>query len=502
MTTDLKAMYKKVHKDAFPETMTILLGDEKLVYHKRVWTLDNEEKGLRYGENPDQPAALYELREGGITCGGLRWRGPGQGIVSAMTEAQMIQAGKHPGKTNLTDVDNGANILQYLSERPAAIILKHNNPCGAAWDDAGVAAALDKAFWCDRIAAFGGAVVVNRPFTREAAEMVAASYFEVVAAPAYEEGAVEILKGRKNLRIMELPGLGRLDELTQSAFLDIKSLADGGIVVQKSFVNRILTDADFLPAEATDKNGVTVTADAVMGDAYNAVIVYTISRDDGTRLLPEDITGEMLLVHGNGTDLSILGGSHGSSYFVVEDPAASSIQMVETVSADKPINDCTATGVFENLYKWDEEAGEAVPIIEGKWRLKFEMTYEDSSVTLSGGETFTQDGMTFTIDSITLSPVAYKVDYTVDSEVVWSNSGSGRQSEEDRLTTQRYFENVEILLTLTDGTVIDLSNAGGSIGPEDGVTVCSKGEVFSEVLPMEDMASISVGGVVYDLTVE
>ena len=246
----------------------------------------------------------------------------------------------------------------------------------------------------------------------------------------------------------------------------------------------------------------TITADAVMGDAYNAVIVYTISRDDGTRLLPEDITGEMLLVHGNGTDLSILGGSHGSSYFVVEDPAASSIQMVETVSADKPINDCTATGVFENLYKWDEEAGEAVPIIEGKWRLKFEMTYEDSSVTLSGGETFTQDGMTFTIDSITLSPVAYKVDYTVDSEVVWSNSGSGRQSEEDRLTTQRYFENVEILLTLTDGTVIDLSNAGGSIGPEDGVTVCSKGEVFSEVLPMEDMASISVGGVVYDLTVE
>ena len=210
----------------------------------------------------------------------------------------------------------------------------------------------------------------------------------------------------------------------------------------------------------------------------------------------------MLLVRGGGADLNILGGTHGSSWFVDEDPTDNTVQLIQTISADVPINDCTATGVFENLYKWDEEAGEAVPIIEGKWRLKFEMTYEDSSVTLSGGETFTQDGMTFTIDSITLSPVAYKVDYTVDSEVVWSNSGSGRQSEEDRLTTQRYFENVEILLTLTDGTVIDLSNAGGSIGPEDGVTVCSKGEVFSEVLPMEDMASISVGGVVYDLTVE
>lgn len=260
MTRDLKAMYRDVQKDAFPDSMTILLGEEKLVYKKRTWTLDGEEKGLRYGENPDQPAALYELVDGGITCGGLRWRGPGQGIVSSLTEAQMIQAGKHPGKTNLTDVDNGANILQYLSERPAAVILKHNNPCGAAWAEEGVGTALERAFWCDRIAAFGGAVVVNRPFTREAAEMVAANYFEVVAAPAFEEGVVDILKTRKNLRIMELPGLARLEELTQSAFLDIKSLADGGIVVQKSFVNRILKDADFLPAQATDKNGLSVTA--------------------------------------------------------------------------------------------------------------------------------------------------------------------------------------------------------------------------------------------------
>ena len=261
-----------------------------------------------------------------------------------------------------------------------------------------------------------------------------------------------------------------------------------------------ISDKIGYPVGASDTdNGVTVTADAVMGDAYNAVIVYTISRDDGTRLLPEDISGDMLLVHGNGTDLSVWGGTHGGSYFVVEDPAASSIQMVETLSSDRPINDCTATGTFENIYKWDEATGEAVPIIEGKWKVKFEMAYEDASVTLGGGETFQQSGMTFTIDGITLSPVAYKVDYTADSEVVWSDSGSGRQSEEDRLTTERYFENVEILLTLTDGTVLDLSNAGGSIGPEDGVTVCSKGEMFSEVIPMEDMESISVGGVTYPI---
>ncbi len=272
----------------------------------------------------------------------------------------------------------------------------------------------------------------------------------------------------------------------------------GGAPAQTEIIDQI-----GYPVGASDTdNGVTVTADAVMGDAYNAVIVYTISRDDGTRLLPEDISGDMLLVRGNGTDLNVLGGSHGGSRFVVEDPAASSIQMVETVSADKPINDCTATGVFENIYKWDEATGESVPVIEGKWKVKFEMAYEDSSVTLGNGETFTQGGMTFTIDSITLSPVAYKVDYTVDSEVVWSDSGSGRQSEEDSRQMVRYFENVEILLTLTDGTVVDLSNAGGSIAPEDGTTACSKGEMLSQVIPMEDMASISVGGVVYDLTAE
>lgn len=252
---DLKSMYKTIVKETFPDTMTITLGDEKLVYRKRSWELGGERKGLRYGENPDQPAALYELVDGNISLGGISWRKPGAGIVSALSEGQMIQAGKHPGKTNLTDVDNGANILQYLTDKPAALIIKHNNPCGAAWSDKGVGDALNKAFWCDRIAAFGGAVVVNRPFTREAAELVASSYFEVVAAPAFEEGVVDILKSRKNLRIMELPGLGELEKLVSSAYLDFKCLADGGIVMQKSFQNRILSEKDFIPAEATDKAG-------------------------------------------------------------------------------------------------------------------------------------------------------------------------------------------------------------------------------------------------------
>lgn len=136
------------------------------------------------------------MESGKLAIDGVEWRGP-QGIMSALTEAQMLQAGKHPGKTNLTDVDNGCNILQYLAERPAAVILKHNNPCGAAWSKESVGDALAKAFWCDRIAAFGGAVVVNRPLDMQAADLIAANYFEVVAAPDFEEGVLEKLAARK-----------------------------------------------------------------------------------------------------------------------------------------------------------------------------------------------------------------------------------------------------------------------------------------------------------------
>ena len=334
-------------------------------------------------------------------------------------------------------------------------------------------------------------------FTQEQKETIAARAAEAARRQAQPRrtrrpiGRMAVIAAC--LAVVLTVGAGATGVLQSAA--EVLSPLFGGSPAQTEIIDKI-----GYPVGASDTdNGVTVTADAVMGDAYNAVIVYTISRDDGTALLPEGTSGDMLLVRGNGTDLNVLGGAHGGSHFVVEDPAASSIQLVETISADVPINDCTATGVFEDICKWDEATGEAVPVIEGKWKVKFQMAYEDSSVTLGNGETFVQNGMTFTIDSITLSPVAYKVDYTVDSEVVWSDSGSGRQSEEDSRQMARYFENVEILLTLTDGTVVDLSNAGGSIGPEDGVTVCSKGEMFSEIIPMEEMASISVGGVTYDI---
>ena len=253
---ELKEMYRTVMDDHFPETMTIAFGEQILTYRKRAWKIPDDktgeliEKGLRYGENPGQEAALYELVDGNLTLGDCRFIEPGMALVSSITEAEMLQAGKHPGKTNLTDLDNGLNILRYLDTRPAAVILKHNNPCGAAHGDS-LAEAYDRANMADRIAAFGGCVVFNQPVDKATAELLAANYLEVVAAPDYEAGTVEILKQRANLRIIQIARMDRLTDYRQSRFLEFKSLMDGGIIVQQSPLNAVLSVEDFKPAETT-----------------------------------------------------------------------------------------------------------------------------------------------------------------------------------------------------------------------------------------------------------
>ena len=252
--SDIKAMYRTVMADHFPPEMTIQFGDQKLVYRKRTWKLPDSkgeviEMGLRYGENPGQEAALYELVGGNLTLGGCHFLDPGSGLTSAIDEAAMVQAGKHPGKTNLTDLDNGLNIIKFLQRKPAAVILKHNNPCGAAWAE-NLAAAYDKANLADRIAAFGGAAVFNRALDKTCAELVSQNYLEVIAAPDFEAGTLDILKKAKDLRIIKIPNFDRLEHLVQARVVEFKSLIDGGLIVQQSPLNAILKKEDFKPATA------------------------------------------------------------------------------------------------------------------------------------------------------------------------------------------------------------------------------------------------------------
>ena len=130
---------------------------QTLVYEKATWVIDGVEKGLRYGENPGQEAALYKLVNGNLALGQVKTIQPGRYLAS---DAELLQSGKHPGKTNITDADNALNILRYLTDRPAAVIVKHNNPCGVARSET-LAEAYRKANMADRVAAFGGRIALQ-----------------------------------------------------------------------------------------------------------------------------------------------------------------------------------------------------------------------------------------------------------------------------------------------------------------------------------------------------
>ncbi|MBC8208960.1 MAG: IMP cyclohydrolase [Desulfobulbaceae bacterium] len=255
--SDLKKMYTTILGDSFPMDMTISFGDQNLVYRKRTWGIKAEdgsidERGIRYGENPDQEAALYELVNGNLALGNCSFIEPGNGLVSAITAEDMLQVGKHPGKINLTDVDNGLNIIKYMVDKPAAVILKHNNPCGAAIGSS-LAEAFDKANRSDRIAAFGGAVILSKAVDNDTARLMANNYLEVVCAPEFEEGSLEILAARKNLRVIKMAAIDRLADFEKFRFVDFKSLIDGGIIAQQSAINSIRSFADLKPATATWK---------------------------------------------------------------------------------------------------------------------------------------------------------------------------------------------------------------------------------------------------------
>lgn len=256
--SDLKKMYKTIMDDDFPNEMRISFGDQTLMYEKCTWKIPDKEtgdiveKGLRYGENPDQQAAMYKLMSGSLKFADCEYIKPKNGLVSSITELDMLQVGKHPGKINLTDLDNALNILMNLAEKPVAAIMKHNNPSGIAYGS-DIADAYYKADMADKIAAFGGCLCLNRPVTKEVAELISKNYLEVVAAPEYEEGTIEILSKRKNLRIIKLKKIGELAKYRNLKHIEFKSLMDGGIIIQQSQINKIRSKDDFIVAKTMYK---------------------------------------------------------------------------------------------------------------------------------------------------------------------------------------------------------------------------------------------------------
>ncbi|OGP60117.1 MAG: IMP cyclohydrolase [Deltaproteobacteria bacterium RBG_13_49_15] len=248
MPEDLKKMYKTIMGDHFPERMEISFiekkGRQTLFYEKVGWTIDGERKGLRYGENPGQEAALYKLINGNLVLGETETIRPGNYLAS---DVELLQSGKHPGKTNLTDADNALNILRYFMDKPTVVIVKHNNPCGVARADS-LEDAYIKANLADRVAAFGGCIALNRAVDRKTAEAVSNQYAEVVVAPDFEEGVMDIFSKKKNLRVIRIGNIFRLGSFVGIRFVEFKNLIDGGIIAQWSYVPKARNRSDLILA--------------------------------------------------------------------------------------------------------------------------------------------------------------------------------------------------------------------------------------------------------------
>ncbi|GAB2623032.1 bifunctional phosphoribosylaminoimidazolecarboxamide formyltransferase/IMP cyclohydrolase [Streptomyces capparidis] len=140
---------------------------------------------LRYGENPHQSAALYADGSGGGLAG-----------------AEQLH-GKEMSFNNYVDTE-AAHRAAYDHEAPCVAIIKHTNPCGIAVG-ADVAEAHRKAHACDPLSAYGGVIAVNRPVSVAMAEQVAEIFTEVIVAPDFEDGAVEVLSRKKNIRVLRCP---------------------------------------------------------------------------------------------------------------------------------------------------------------------------------------------------------------------------------------------------------------------------------------------------------
>jgi phosphoribosylaminoimidazolecarboxamide formyltransferase / IMP cyclohydrolase len=140
---------------------------------------------LRYGENPHQPAAVYTSGDGSA--------------AGSLAGAEQLH-GKEMSYNNYVDAD-AAQRAAYDHEGPAVAVVKHANPCGVAVGD-DVAAAHAAAHACDPVSAFGGVVAANRPVTEAMARQVAEVFTEVVVAPDFEPAALDVLTGKKNLRLL------------------------------------------------------------------------------------------------------------------------------------------------------------------------------------------------------------------------------------------------------------------------------------------------------------
>lgn len=277
----------------------------------------------------------------------------------------------------------------------------------------------------------------------------------------------------------------------------------GGAPAQTEVVNRIGRP---IGASATS-NGITVTADAVIGDAHSYTVVFSIAREDGQVLDLSSVEtndgGKLLLTTGSGA-LTIDGVSSagGGAWFYDADPTDSSIQYVEQMDNVKTFDGRSVAGRtarmhLDKIVAFDED-GNMTTFLEGTWDLKFQMSYEDASVELPTGQQVDCNGMEATVRELSVSPVGASVTYEIAGKPDYEEQESGRRSDHNQQVDDAFF-GMPVTVAFADGTTEEFAGDwGGSMDNADGskdVTTVTIGGAFDRIHEVTDIESITVGGV-------
>ena len=242
------------------------------------------------------------------------------------------------------------------------------------------------------------------------------------------------------------------------------------------------------PVGASDTdNGITITADAIIGEKDGVAVIYTISRDDGSPFeLKADENGHLNVAFREiEHDIPFKDGLGGSFWFLDVVPGDNEIQLFlsyRAFGAQGTLKQGSVKAQFKDFYCCDPETQEEYSIADGEWELNYELNFVDCSTTLNGGEQFTlQNGTEITVDKIVVSPLGVHANYFSSSFDV---------------------DDFGVLLpvvTLTDGTVLDPEDMGNgsNVSNDDDMApyLCSASLIFDRLIPLDQIKSVTVGGI-------
>lgn len=249
-------------------------------------------------------------------------------------------------------------------------------------------------------------------------------------------------------------------------------------------------------------NGVTVTADAIMGDKDMVTIAYTLTFDDPAALKKLSEPGENGTIAGSVDGQVYVDGEHGGqgqSWLIDKNPNDSSIQYFAQFSVESPgLMGRTVRTHINSLVvpRAGKELPEYKKILTGPWDLKFQLNYEDTSVTIPAPKSVNFNGTKATIQEATVSCVGVSVRYNIDRSIEHdNNSGKMSQNMEESMDA---VGNIPLIVTFKDGHVEDATSHSGYFANklDNGTTDVHKTWPFSQVCDTDKIASVQIGDTV------